>query len=267
MYYACDKTTFGRNFTNDGRSNAADAQHKEKNDRMKPDQRWFPTNLVEQAAWFRNFAEVFASIALDLRFTQADIDSVLADNEVVQFLARDVTAMRMYERALRAFQRSMFYGRNGARVAEFPAAPEQDPPLMVNRGIFERLERLVRRIRTMPGYTPSVGANLGIIPRNEKLPELAAFVPRFRIIPSQSRPYSFEVKTTRGKFDGFIVEHRRGASHEWERATLIAGSSGEIRVEPLVYGHPEMLNVRIRMCLGNDAVGSYSDQQSYIISP
>jgi len=234
---------------------------------MKPDQRWFPTNLVEQAAWFANFATNFAAVGLEFRFTQAEIDSCLADNEVIQFLARSVRAMTGYERTLRTFQRSMFYDRNVPGVAEFPLAPEIDPPPMVAKGIGERLERLVRRIRTMPGYSPSVGAALGIIPQNPKLPEFDGFVPKFRMTTSHVRPYSFTAKTTRGKFSGFIVEFQRGASKDWERAATCIGSSANISIDPLVYGHPEMINVRVRMLLGDDAVGKYSDLQTHIISP
>ncbi|MFL6467184.1 MAG: hypothetical protein ACJ72Z_04415 [Pyrinomonadaceae bacterium] len=233
---------------------------------MKPDQRWFPTNLVEQAAWFANFAANFAAVGLELRFTQAEIDACLADNEVVQFLARSVRAMTGYERTLRTFQRSMFYDRNVSGVAEFPLAPEIDPPPMVNKGIFERLERLVRRIRTMPEYTDSIGASLGILPQKTPEIELNEFVPKMTILPD-AKPYSFSLKFVKGKFKMGQAEINRVGTDNWETVSYFTASPVKITVEPTTPGLPEVLRVRMCMRHGTNPVGRYSSIKTVTVSP
>src|SRR5687768_14955332 len=129
---------------------------------MRPDQRWFPTNRVSRAAWFENFTVQFAQVGLSLGFTQAEVDSVAADNAVVQFASTAINLLDSQMTGARAFERSMLLGLNNGAQPHFPEYAVPAPPPMVNAGIFERLERLVRRIRVAPGYNPSVGALLGI---------------------------------------------------------------------------------------------------------
>jgi hypothetical protein len=233
---------------------------------MRPDQRWFPTNRTERAGWFGNFATNFAELAIGLGFTQADIDAVNADNAVVQFLKQSILESENYLAAVKEFQRNVTLGQPSPAVHNFPQPPVFSPPPGVPTGIFDRLERLVRRIRVAPGYSPSIGAALQIIPRGENRTDLENIVPK---IKTQAGPgnYSFVVRTTRGVFSGFYVEIRRQGSDRWELADSFQRSPGEVVIEPSKPGEPEAISVRIRMRKGNDPVGAYSDIQSVVLVP
>ena len=63
---------------------------------MRPDQRWFPTNRTERAAWFQNFTNNFAKVAAILGFSPAEVAAVQADNDMVQFLNTKVAALKNY---------------------------------------------------------------------------------------------------------------------------------------------------------------------------
>ena len=148
---------------------------------MRPDQRWFPTNRTERAAWFQNFSAQFTVIAASLGFTQADIDGVNADNAIVQYLAGTLLATEGYTRAVVAFQRTILLGKRGANTPNFPALNAPLVPTVPATGVFERLERMVRRIRVAPGYNSEVGALLGIIPRNARRPDVLSVKPTFKV--------------------------------------------------------------------------------------
>lgn len=233
---------------------------------MRPDQRWFPTNRTERAAWFKNFTTQFAGIAFDLQFTQADIDALNADNAVIQFIATTIYQAEAYMRGLQAFQQIVTLGKNNNAIPNFPAFPVLNVPTITSAGIFERLDRLVRRIRAAPGYSPKVGAVLGIIPRTPSRVELTDTVPVIKTSAAVSG-YKLVVRVTRGIFDGFRIEIRRHLSNAWEPMGLYARSPAEVAIVPKQSGGPEMIDVRIRMVKGNDPIGQYSDIQTVTLIP
>lgn len=231
---------------------------------MRPDQRWFPTNMTERAAWFQNFTVQFANTGPGLGFTQAEIDSVLADNAVIQFLARAVADAKSYTKAVETFQRVVLLGKHGSATPAFPVLTPRSIPGITPTGVFERLERTVRRIRVAPGYTVAAGALLGIIP--VKMSRIAAesYVPGFKLA-SAAEPYTFEVSVTKRSFPAFSVWYRRANSDVWEDGQTWVSSPARITVKPTTDGLPEQLYVRVRMLKGNEQVGNYSQVQIVIV--
>ncbi|MEP7077333.1 MAG: hypothetical protein ABI878_16125, partial [Acidobacteriota bacterium] len=221
---------------------------------------------VERASWFGNFAKQFALIASGLGFTQADIDAVNADNAMLQFLSARLLQTENYVAAVKAFQRTITSGRNGTLTPNFPLAPDAPMPAAVPTGIFERLERLVRRIRVATGFGPQIGAALGITPRIVE--RLSSFdtqpLPKVSV---SANAYTFIVRVTRGLFDGFVVEIKRSSSSSWETPGSFVVSPAEVTIVPLKRGEPEILEVRIRMLKGNKMVGPYSDVHLVTVTP
>ncbi|QQS33149.1 MAG: hypothetical protein IPM50_00790 [Acidobacteriota bacterium] len=233
---------------------------------MRPDQRWFPTSRAERVAWFHNFATVFTDIGIGLGFSQAEIDSVNADNAIVKASANAIASVRAFDRAVIAFERNALSGRSTGATLSFPATPEFAMPPMVKNGVFERLERLVRRIRLANGYNEDVGVQLGIVPTRSRAIDVSQVVPSFRMSTSGDK-YSFAVKAAKRGYDGFRVEYRRNMTNEWESTPTFTRSPAQIRVKPTKFGEPELLHVRIRMVKADQAVGKYSDEQTVVILP
>ncbi len=231
---------------------------------MRPDQRWFPTNRVERASWFRTFTTNFEKIGLSLGFSQADIDSAIADNLVVQYLSISISRLESDLAAVRAYQRSMTGGRSNGQMHVLPEVGLPSPPPAVPQGIYERLEKRVRRIRVMQGYTESVGALLGIIPKAPTPIDLTDVSPRCKVWTSVES-YSFSVRCTVGRFDGFEISYRRQGSNEWTNAGRFRVSPAIVELVPTEPGKPEQIFVRVRMLKGNDPVGQYSETYDVVI--
>ncbi|MEK7855683.1 MAG: hypothetical protein AAB288_06310 [Acidobacteriota bacterium] len=106
---------------------------------MRPDQRWFPTNRTERAAWFGNFTDRFSEIGISLGFTQAEIDSVIADNAVLQFSATAITMLEAQIRGVREFERAVTAGPNNGSEANFPDLMVPTVPPMVTTGFLPGL--------------------------------------------------------------------------------------------------------------------------------
>jgi hypothetical protein len=233
---------------------------------MRPDQRWFPTNRIERAAWFNHFASKFPDYGPALGFTQAEMDAIAADNAVVQFVTTAVTSIEAYRSAIVEFQQIVLLGKNDGGTSEFPAVPALVPPPMVPRGIFERLERTVRRIRAQPAYSDSIGAMLGIIPRRPGFAALSGHTPPIKVLAAGS-DYSFEIGTVRGGFDMFRVEVQTGGTDEWKEVGTFTRSPVRVQIEPATPGQAELVHVRLRMIKRNEPVGNYSNIQAIALVP
>ncbi len=233
---------------------------------MRPDQRWFPTNRIDRAAWFANFSVMFAEIGPSLGFSQAEIDSVAADNAVLQYSAQAIVALEAQMAAVRTFDRTVSLGKQIGNNPQFPAIELSPPPPMVSDGIFERLERIVRRIRLAPAYTPVAGAQLGIIPAARRIANPHLYVPVAKVAASPN-PYSFTVQVAKKTFRGFRVYYKRNSATEWESDLAFSFSPVTVAVAPLEPGKPEIINVRIAMAIDNTAVSLPSNIHTVAVMP
>ena len=233
---------------------------------MLPNQRWFPTNRTARAAWFGNFAEQFANIAVSLGFTQADIDGVTADNMVVQFAASSMTSAKAYTKALQSFHLLITQGEIGKTTPQFPTAPNFTPPPMVDAGIWERLERLRRRIKAAPAFTNETAAVLGLIPVQERRFSERDTVPKMKVSALETS-YKFKVSVTRHRADGFQVQISRNGSDVWENAAFGTASPLIVEVVPANQGQPEQILVRAQLYKANKPVGVFSDGNYVTVVP
>lgn len=233
---------------------------------MLPNQRWFPTNRTARAAWYGNFSEQFEKIAVSLGFSLADINAVKADNEIVQFTARSMTAAKAYSKALQNFQRLVTQGGIGEASPQFPAAPNFTPPPMVPAGIWERLERLRRRIKAAPAFTNETAAVLGLIPSQERRFSAMDSLPKMKAAGLDSG-YRFNVGVTRQRMDGFQVQISRNGSDLWENIAFGTASPLTVEVVPSNPGQAEQILVRVQLYKANKPVGMFSDGSYVTIVP
>ncbi|MEJ7846744.1 MAG: hypothetical protein WKF92_01505 [Pyrinomonadaceae bacterium] len=233
---------------------------------MLPNQRWFPTNRTARAAWFNNFAVQFEKIAVSLGFTQADIDAVNADNEVVQFAARSMTSAKAYLKALQSFHFLITQGGIGDTEPQLPAAPNFIPPPMVATGIWERLERLRRRIKAAPAFTNETAAVLGMIPAQERSLSGQDTVPKMKA-GGLTTGYRFQVAVTKHRTDGFQVQFSRNGSDIWENAAFGTASPLTVEVAPANPGQAEQILVRAQLYKANKPASVFSDPSYVTIVP
>ena len=225
---------------------------------MIPSQRWFPSGLIERAAWFQTFAEQFALVAVSLGFTAADVAKVNDDNAMMQFLAGLRNTLKAIDDAVRQFRELVTEGDAGDVPPQFPVWELPEPPVTVSAGIFERLDRLVDKIRAADNYTNEIGALLGILPsKSEPVPpgEMKAIA---KVTPTFAA-YTFSVATSKMGADSFKVQIRRAGSEAWTDAAFGTSSPLEVVLQPTTPGQPEKIQVRVVLLKKNAPVGQPSD--------
>lgn len=234
---------------------------------MRPDQRWFPTNRSERAHWFAIFTKSFVVYGPQMGFTASEIAAVIADNDMVQYLARSRTLHEAYISALITGEKILLSGRIGEVTPRILAPPSLVVPAAVPTGIYDRLARLVKRIRRQPGYTLSIGASLDILHSNLERIALAEYKPKWsaKALPD---PYSFEIKFVKKRFKAARVEIMRKGVRKWEVLDVFTTSPAEFTIAPTTPGQPEMINVRIVMCESKTKLlGNFSDSKEITLTP
>ena len=231
---------------------------------MIPSKRWFPTTLVDRAAWIDNFAKQFAIIAPSLGFSAADVTSMTQDAEDFRALASATTAAEAFMAAIRGFRVSVSEEKVGSPQPVFPTLMLTPPPNGVPAGIFQRLDERVQRIRTAAAYTDEIGALLGIIPAGSRSIVESELVPQ---IKASTMPGNIvEIRFARGDTDGLFVQIKLDKDGDWSTVGRFMRSPAVIEV-PDGTGAPRSVQIRARYLIGNDPVGQNSNLINVVTTP
>lgn len=228
---------------------------------------WFPTNLIERAAWFQNFAAQFSAVAVSLGFTAAQVTQVNNDSSVMQFFANLKNELQSIEDAVRAYRKIITEGDTGDVTPAFPAWTLPLPPVLVDTGLFERLERLVDKIKLADNYTEEIGALLGIIPTASGQTPPEQLKATIKAEPVAAGGYKFNAFVGKQGMDGFKVQIRRMDSETWTDAAFGTSSPLEVAVTPNAPNQPEQIQARSILLRKNQPVGQPSDAVYVTVTP
>ena len=234
---------------------------------MIPSHKWFPRILAERAAWYENFANQFADVAVSLDFTANDVNSVNNDNDVFQFLADATVEIDAYKKAIGQYRTIITEGDIGDPNPQFPANPALTLPASVDTGIFERLIKLVERIRAAPNYTDQIGALLGILPTASGSIVEGEVKPTIQTFAAQTG-YQFSVVVTgRGESDMWDVLILKKGAGSWQSVKTAVGKSVDVVITPTTAGEAEQIQVRVQLKKNNQNYGQPSDMVYVTVNP
>lgn len=232
---------------------------------MTPSNRWFPSSLQDRAGWCANFSIQFTDKAVALGFTAGDATANAADCKLVVDLALILTQVDVYAEAVRKYRDLVLDGEDGNLTPAFPDLPGYTDPSGPEAGVFDRIDKLVKRIRVSPAYTPEIGALMGILPQSVTRPPDNEMQPELK---SETLPGSvIEVKFKRGSTDGIVIETKVGDSETWTEAGKFAVSPAELVIPSVGPNTSSFVQIRARYLDGNSPIGQYSPAISTVTQP
>ncbi len=234
---------------------------------MIPSRGWFPASLQDRAAWYENFNAQAQATGLNFGLTQANLDQIKDDNNVMQFLATADVSVGAYVGAVRAYRKTVTESKIGDPTPDFPANIALALPVVIPTGMFERLDDYVGVIRKALNFTPETGAAYGM---NISTPSKAA---------AETVKPSIEASAAQTGFLFAVVVANRGASDMWEVWVLPKGSANwtivktatgksvDVTVIPTIPGEPQVLQVRVQLRKSNQNYGQLSDVVYVTVNP
>ena len=120
-----------------------------------------PVRVRDQQAWYGNLATKLPAIAPLVGVSQSEVDAVTADHECLKHAMALCEAYKTKARECVQYAEQV---RSGGGNNPIPAPVElPPPPPLVSAGVFRRITDLAVRIKRHPGYTLSLGKDLGLV--------------------------------------------------------------------------------------------------------
>jgi hypothetical protein len=225
---------------------------------MIPSSSWFPSSLLDRAAWYLNFNAQVQLTGTTLGLTAADKTQIQQDSDMMQFMATSSVTLENYTEAMTQFRNILTTGDIGHVAPAFPATPALLPPAIPPVGIFERVSSIYRpRMMASPAYTTEQGALYGIIGTTPEPPDPSSIQPVLQTFPAATGNMFSAVVDGRGKADQCEVWAAVAGTTDWKLIGTFTGKSGDITY-PNTTGKPVQLQVRVQLRKDNKDYGQLS---------
>lgn len=129
---------------------------------------YLPPGEQERVTWLNTFSIKLPTYGSALGLSTTTLEGIKADAAYYAWTMQALVTFREYAQAWTSYKDGL---ANGTALGEPPILPTLDPaPTAVAPDVFGRLAKLVTTVKNAPGYTESIGKDLGIItPKSEGL--------------------------------------------------------------------------------------------------
>jgi hypothetical protein len=172
---------------------------------------FIPSSDNDKGVWLNNFSLKLGIYAPGLGITPTEVQSVNDDSVMFQYM---LNLQEVYRQTLQnivgyknLLKHAVGQPHLGGAIPTLPALAT--PPAAVPEGIFDRVRKLVARIKVHPDYTTNLGSDLGII-ASVPVFDPATVKPDISIRLEAGRPY---LKWVKGQADAMdlYVDRNDGA--------------------------------------------------------
>ncbi len=126
--------------------------------------RYIPNSDADKGIWLNNFTTKMSGYATTLGVTPAELTALQKDNTAFQYIINTMESYRQYVLNLAGYKNMMKHASSNQHIGALPTMPTlPTTPPMVAEGIFDRISKLVIRIKASLNYTDNIGSDLGVI--------------------------------------------------------------------------------------------------------
>ncbi len=195
--------------------------------------KYLPSSDAEKGVWFNNFDAKLPLHAGALGLTNAEVASVHDDNSAYQYVIGMAESYRQNLSNIISYKNMLKYASGTQHIGAIPTLPVMPvAPAIVPEGVFDRVTKLVTRIKNSAGYSDNIGADLGIITPSAQIIDVATLQPVLNARLDVGRPRLKWVKGYADALDlyadrndgaGFVLLGRLMKSEYIDVAVLAAG--------------------------------------------
>ena len=218
-----------------------------------------PTSEDARKSWGENMILKFPPLFAALGFTDEEQKAFLDDVRMMIYLITASQSAAAEAKAQTAYKKQMMNGvADGGNALPLPVLTLVTPPGVITEpGVIPRIRANVQRIKAHPGYTNAIGEQLQIVGTTAPAPNLQDAKPTFKAL---AKVASVILDWVKGKFDGVVIESKRGTETVFMFLDKDFKSPFEDTRPNLVAGQPEVRRYRMLYLLNDEPVGIWSDE-------
>jgi len=211
--------------------------------------------MAAQLIVVQNFLAKIAKYETDLPLTPAQVTNAqaLCNSFISAFNATEQARQTMV--AMTAWRDEVFTGEPTGAAA--PAAPAfaAPPATPFTLGFVKQFFALRDLIVASPGYTETIGEDLGIVGTKQSSALPSTVTPQLK--PVTSAGYQVNLTGSMQGMDALKVEYARKGGN-FATVAFLTNTPGGFQITPAVAGEPEMGHIRAVFIKKNAEYGNYS---------
>jgi hypothetical protein len=232
-------------------------------------QRYFPNTIGEQGIWLSNFIEKLPVHATALELPPSRVEVCIAECKFMHYVLRDwLTGVRTFGRAATAATEMLLTGEKRVPVTlpVFTPPPLPEGVETALAGALNRVFDLVQLIKISPGFTDSIGHDLGIMV-TARTPSAARAVPSIKPkVVNGSSNEAVQLGFIKNGHMGVWIEYQR-AERPWEYVNIVTESPYLDDRALEVAGVPEVRRYRMRYWDKGEPSSDWSDVLTVTVGP
>lgn len=151
--------------------------------------RFIPTGDSDKVVWLNNFTTKMDLYASQLGVTTAELTALQKDNAYFSYLISMMEVYRQNLLNLTSYKNMLKHAVGQQHIGTLPMLPTlPTAPEAVSEGVFDRISKLVIRIKASLNYTDNIGTDLGVIAPTENV-DIATMQPDIKITLEVGKPH------------------------------------------------------------------------------
>ncbi|MES2515466.1 MAG: hypothetical protein V4580_15030 [Bacteroidota bacterium] len=150
---------------------------------------YIPNSDNDRIMWLNNFTVKLPAYASLLGIPNSEVTSVQKDNDMYEYLGNMAEAYKRTLHTITAYRNLLRNAVHQQHLGPVPVPPVLSaPPPLVPEGIFNRMSKLIQRIKASANYTDNIGEDLGIVKAAKKT-DRSVLQPKLKIMLNAGMPY------------------------------------------------------------------------------
>ena len=156
--------------------------------------RYVPSSDADKAIWLNNYTVKMSLYAALVGVSPAELTSIQKDNAMFQYIVNMTESFKQNLYNIQGYKNMLKYAVGQQHISTLPVIPVLPPaPAIVPEGIFDRVAKMVTRIKASLSYTDNIGSDLGIVASTTTV-DVDAMQPELKIKIDVGKPHVKWVK-------------------------------------------------------------------------
>lgn len=223
---------------------------------------YLPNSDSERNVWLNNFSIKINTYATLVGITAAEVAALQKDAVMYTYVINMLEVYKQTVNNITSHKNLLKHAVGQQHLGALPVAPTLSAaPASVPEGVFDRVSKMVKRIKASTNYTEAMGNDLGIIAPTQTI-DIASMQPDLKVSLDADRPH---IKCSKGYADAIdlYVDRKDGLGFvligrllKLDYIDVVSLPANTVLAE---------WDYKARYVIGNDVVGLMSSVVSVVV--